>query len=285
MAYGQIGMIQASSGFFVYFVIMGENGFWMTRLLGLREQWDSQAVNDLQDSYGQEWVSFKWLFVPICLENCSDCHLWKLLYYTWLYEYCTYFQTYNQRKILEYTCHTAFFVSIVVVQWADLIICKTRRLSLFHQGMKWVALDFFLWIIDISQIWVTTYLVSMLLLMHHIFPFPGIITWPSVCSLRLSWLLSWLIVRDWSRVFVCRISGMIPFSVLMDFSYCVLPVIMIKTQLWFLTVFYKEIISFFRWSWWFPAFPFSIAIFIYDESRKYILRRNPGGFVERETYY
>lgn len=60
MAYGQIGMIQASSGFFVYFVIMGENGFWMTRLLGIREQWDSQAVNDLQDSYGQEWVSL-WL--------------------------------------------------------------------------------------------------------------------------------------------------------------------------------------------------------------------------------
>ena len=45
-------------------------------------------------------------------------------------------QTYRQRKILEYTCHTAFFVSIVIVQWADLIICKTRRLSLFQQGMK-----------------------------------------------------------------------------------------------------------------------------------------------------
>lgn len=57
MAYGQIGMIQAASGFFVYFVIMGENGFWMPRLLGLREQWDARAVNDLQDSYGQEWVS------------------------------------------------------------------------------------------------------------------------------------------------------------------------------------------------------------------------------------
>merc|ERR1712240_80123 len=28
MAYGQIGMIQASAGFFVYFVIMCENGFW-----------------------------------------------------------------------------------------------------------------------------------------------------------------------------------------------------------------------------------------------------------------
>ena len=56
MAYGQIGMIQASAGFFVYFVIMGENGFWVSRLLGLREQWDALAVNDVQDSYGQEWV-------------------------------------------------------------------------------------------------------------------------------------------------------------------------------------------------------------------------------------
>nr|XP_022323941.1 sodium/potassium-transporting ATPase subunit alpha-like [Crassostrea virginica]XP_022324237.1 sodium/potassium-transporting ATPase subunit alpha-like [Crassostrea virginica] len=172
MAYGQIGMIQASSGFFVYFVIMGENGFWMTRLLGLREQWDSQAVNDLQDSYGQEW-------------------------------------TYNQRKILEYTCHTAFFVSIVVVQWADLIICKTRRLSLFHQGMKNHHMTFGLFF--------ETFLAAFLTYC------PGLEK-----GLRMQNL---------------------------------------------------------RWSWWFPAFPFSIAIFIYDESRKYILRRNPGGFVERETYY
>merc|ERR1719233_1869007 len=95
MAYGQIGMIQASAGFFVYFVILAENGFWPSRLFGLRRAWDSQAVNDLEDSYGQEW-------------------------------------TYADRKILEYTCHTAFFVSIVVVQWADLIICKTRKNSVFQ---------------------------------------------------------------------------------------------------------------------------------------------------------
>lgn len=31
--------------------------------------------------------------------------------------------------------------------------------------------------------------------------------------------------------------------------------------------------------------PFSLAIFVYDEIRRFILRRNPGGFVERETYY
>ena len=42
---------------------------------------------------------------------------------------------------------------------------------------------------------------------------------------------------------------------------------------------------FFRFRWWLPAIPFSIAIFIYDEVRKWIIRRNPGGWVEQETYY
>merc|ERR1719412_1620348 len=56
MAYGQIGMIQASAGFFVFFVIMAENGFWPARLLGIRRSWDSKAINDLEDSYGQEWT-------------------------------------------------------------------------------------------------------------------------------------------------------------------------------------------------------------------------------------
>jgi sodium/potassium-transporting ATPase subunit alpha len=37
--------------------------------------------------------------------------------------------------------------------------------------------------------------------------------------------------------------------------------------------------------WWLPALPFSLAILIYDEVRKYLLRKNPGGWVEQETYY
>ncbi|XP_022346433.1 sodium/potassium-transporting ATPase subunit alpha-4 [Enhydra lutris kenyoni] len=99
MAYGQIGMIQALAGFFTYFVILAENGFKPLDLLGIRLNWEDRFSNDLEDSYGQQW-------------------------------------TYEQRKVLEFTCHTAFFVSIVVVQWADLIICKTRRNSVFQQGMK-----------------------------------------------------------------------------------------------------------------------------------------------------
>ena len=97
-AYLQIGMIQASAGFFSYFTIMAEHGFRPSRLLGLREDWDEPDNDYILDSYGQEW-------------------------------------TYDARKQLEYTCHTAFFVAIVIVQWADLVICKTRQLSLFQQGM------------------------------------------------------------------------------------------------------------------------------------------------------
>ena len=71
MAYGQIGMIQASGGFFTYLVIMAENGFLPSDLLGLRQQWDSRAVNSVVDSYGQEWVCSS--CVILCLRSfCCD---------------------------------------------------------------------------------------------------------------------------------------------------------------------------------------------------------------------
>lgn len=60
MAYGQIGMMQAAAAFYMYFVIMAEAGFLPKRLFGLRKEWDSPNINDLRDSYGQEWVTFLW---------------------------------------------------------------------------------------------------------------------------------------------------------------------------------------------------------------------------------
>merc|ERR1719334_532956 len=92
-------MIQALAGFINYFIIMAMNGFRPYDLLNLRADWDNRVNQNVVDSYGQEW-------------------------------------SYGQRKIVEFTCHTAFFTSIVIVQWADLLISKTRRLSLFQQGMK-----------------------------------------------------------------------------------------------------------------------------------------------------
>lgn len=60
-------------------------------------------------------------------------------FYLDLFSYLLYIKTYEQRKQLEYTCHTAFFITIVICQWAVLIVCKTRRNSIFQQGMKYVV--------------------------------------------------------------------------------------------------------------------------------------------------
>ncbi|CAB1326721.1 unnamed protein product [Coregonus sp. 'balchen'] len=142
----------ALAGFFTYFVILAENGFWPETLLGIRLKWDDRANNEVEDSYGQQW-------------------------------------TYEQRKIIEFTCHTSFFVSIVVVQNRILIF------GLFAE----TALAAFL-------------------------------------------------------------------------SYC--PGMDIALRMYPLKV-----------SWWFCALPYSLLIFIYDEVRKLIIRRYPGGWVELETYY
>ncbi len=62
MAFLQIGMMQAASSYFVYLVILAQNGFLPWDILGLRAGWDSPFVNDLKDSYGQEWVCFLFYF-------------------------------------------------------------------------------------------------------------------------------------------------------------------------------------------------------------------------------
>lgn len=98
-AYLQIGVIQATAGFFTYFTLMAESGWRPNSLFNLRPDWDDTTNEALEDSYGQEW-------------------------------------SYDDRKALEYTVHTSFFIAIVIVQWADLIICKTRYFSVFQQGMR-----------------------------------------------------------------------------------------------------------------------------------------------------
>merc|ERR1712142_893264 len=172
MAYGQIGMIQALAGFVCYFVILMQNGFLPEDLLGLRVPWDDKLNENLVDSYGQEW-------------------------------------TYSQRKIVEYTCHTMFFTAIVIVQWADVIICKTRRLSVMQQGM------------------------------HN------------------NVLIAGLFEETLLAAFLAYVPGT-------DAMLRMYPI---------------------EWTWWFVPMPFSLIIFCYDETRKFLLRKYPGGWVEQETYY
>lgn len=75
------GMIQALAGFFTYFVILAENGFLPRNLVGIRIDWDDREVNDLEDSFGQQWVrngdwhSPTW---PEWINECFPSHAWVI---------------------------------------------------------------------------------------------------------------------------------------------------------------------------------------------------------------
>lgn len=172
LSYGQVGVIQASAGFFTYSIIMVENGFWLSDLVGIRQIWESKAINDYTDSYGQEW-------------------------------------TYRERKKLEFTCQTAFFITIVVVQWSELVACKTRTNSIIHQGMS-----------------------------NH--------------------------VMNFALVFETVLAAFLSYFPGMDVALNMYPI---------------------KACWWIPPLPFAVVIMIYDEGRRYFIRKYPGGWVEEETYF
>jgi hypothetical protein len=51
------GAIQSFAGFADYFTAMAQEGWFPLLCVGLRPQWEDHHLQDLQDSYGQEWVS------------------------------------------------------------------------------------------------------------------------------------------------------------------------------------------------------------------------------------
>jgi sodium/potassium-transporting ATPase subunit alpha len=113
-----------------------------------------------------------------------------------------------QQNALQYA-QTAYFVSIVVVQWADLLIAKTRKLSIFQQGMR---------------------------------------------------------------------NGFMNFGLV--FETC-LAILLVYTPP-FNVIFGTRPIHFIHWL---PGIAWSLLIFIYDEIRKHLMRKQPNGWLDRFTYW
>ena len=51
------GAIQSFAGFTDYFSAMAQEGWYPLMCVGLRAHWEDVHLQDMQDSYGQEWVS------------------------------------------------------------------------------------------------------------------------------------------------------------------------------------------------------------------------------------
>lgn len=97
--YGQSSVMEFLAGMFSYFAVFALNGWLPFHMVGIETRWDSKAINDLSDSYGQEW-------------------------------------TYHSRQELKVTAQTASFIAIVLMQVSNVICCKTRRMSVFQKGME-----------------------------------------------------------------------------------------------------------------------------------------------------
>jgi len=104
-SYLQAGVIQAISGLFTYYVIMGDFGVQPKSLYGIGILWDK----------ADKMMVFK------------DKHN-KL------------FERDNKyRNEAVQNAQSGTFVAVVINQWGTLLMCKTRKLSLFQQGMwNWV---------------------------------------------------------------------------------------------------------------------------------------------------
>lgn len=48
--------MQAVGAFVVYFTVYAQEGFKPSILADLRVEWENGNVNDLEDTYGQQWV-------------------------------------------------------------------------------------------------------------------------------------------------------------------------------------------------------------------------------------
>lgn len=271
-AYLQIGVFQALAGFYSFFVVMNDYGFQMTSLAwnaanklqqypvdsnkksvcpcgrGSKDVGDDYAVKIKNGTLDTTDSKYGDIDASLCPQSRIGAGSWvtnaqsdygsndyennpENWPYTWGCKYgslkpgkeCKYPDMeftgdnpcYKSSEALGHA-QTAAFISIVIVQWADLIICKTRKLSIYHQGME-----------------------NTIMLI-------GLLTETLLC-IALAYipaLHAGIGTRD---------------------------VIFVH---------------------WFPSFPFSICIFLYDETRKYLIRRerrlypeNGAGWLERYTYY
>lgn len=194
-------MVQAAAGFYTYVVVMSNYGFPANQLPGTAMWYTKDYDVTIDSATPPAWMQACKVSDP---EDCARQTLKECVFQ----DGRTSDVCWDHMKALNHA-QCAFFIAIIVVQWADLVICKTRTLSIMQQGMGNGTLNFGLLF--------TTILGSALCYI------PGL----------------------------NKVLGTAP----LEFLH------------------------------WCPAMPFCIFIFLYDEIRKSLMRKAPGGWVEKNTLY
>lgn len=161
--YLQIGWMQALSGMLVYFIVMNDYGFkpWTLVWLNLKSGYVPLATDTYDalaaPSYGNsnynneayELSALAWgsnegtamdirlFYTSLAPTNWSTCRYDPLdldIPYHWRFSDFTGVQICHTSEALFYA-QTSYFISIIMTQWANCIICKTRSLSIAHQQL------------------------------------------------------------------------------------------------------------------------------------------------------
>jgi sodium/potassium-transporting ATPase subunit alpha len=227
-SYFQVGVVQAAAGFYTYVVVLMNYGFppsflpghasWFmkgaltTTLMAPHTNLTEAVLTGMGITADFEYPVLEYCGNPILGKDEGSCSYWPL-------QRCNFDDSdplcwnatppkSGSMGALQHA-QAAFFIAIIVVQWADLVICKTRTLSMFQQGMRNGTLNFGLFFTSVLG------------------------------------------------AILCYVPG--------------LPMALGTAPLAFVH--------------WCPAMPFCIVIFLYDETRKYLIRSSPKGWVFRNTYY
>jgi sodium/potassium-transporting ATPase subunit alpha len=118
-SYLQIGIVQAVAGFYTYFVVLNDYGFDPSILPWFANGFKTEFLKASTPGGPLDHFNYngdiRWL---------KDCNVQGGSY-----------PCHNPEEALAHA-QCAFFLSIIIVQWADLVCCKTRELSLYTQGMR-----------------------------------------------------------------------------------------------------------------------------------------------------
>jgi len=125
-SYLQVGIVQALAGFYCYFVVLNDYGFppWILPLLdgGFDKQYGVFDAAGTMVGLTHPTTGTTVEVFPCNLDRPGlPCH--------------------DPAEALMHA-QTSYFISIIVVQWADIMACKTRTLSLSQQGMRNHMLNF-----------------------------------------------------------------------------------------------------------------------------------------------
>ena len=157
-SYLQTGLVQASAGFFTHFIVMNDYGFKPSTLLGLVTEKGTLpangdiysptssnsgnskvGINDFKEFNfninDNNDVDLRLYFHTFAPDSWSKCRWGSSAPKFWRYNSIENVDICYRSDALRYA-QTAYLISIVVVQWTELVICKTRNLSISQQGMK-----------------------------------------------------------------------------------------------------------------------------------------------------